>query len=132
MNLSFDQCQTRCEGDDQCQAITYDKKHSACFLKGDASILVRAPDAAMAAKPAVASKVQYSSLVFYKNTVVVGDSYSNEPSNYANSVTACAVDQKCMGFNFDSPNNMCSMLDQVSSLSVFKSVASGTKAAGNQ
>ncbi|TGQ04883.1 MULTISPECIES: PAN domain-containing protein [unclassified Mesorhizobium] len=132
MNLSFDQCQTRCEGDDQCQAITYDKKHSACFLKGDASILVRAPDAAMAAKPAVASKVQYSSLVFYKNTVVVGDSYSNEPSNYASCVTACAVDQKCMGFNFDSPNNMCSMLDQVSSLSVFKGVASGTKAAGNE
>ncbi|KUM27539.1 hypothetical protein AU467_16695 [Mesorhizobium loti] len=132
MNLSFDQCQTRCEGDEQCQAITYDKKHSACFLKSDASILVRAPDAAMAAKPAVASKVQYSSLIFYKNTVVVGDSYSNEPSNYANCVTACAVDQKCMGFNFDGPNNMCSMLDQVSSLSVFKGVASGTKAAGNQ
>ncbi|RWE43125.1 MAG: hypothetical protein EOS79_15635 [Mesorhizobium sp.] len=132
MNLSYDQCQTRCEGDDQCQAITYDKKHSACFLKGDASILVRAPDAAMAAKPAVASKVQYSSLVFYKNTVVVGDSYSNEPSDYANCVTACAVDQKCLGFNFDGPNNMCSMLDQVSSLSVFKGVASGTKAAGNQ
>ncbi|AZO34112.1 MAG: hypothetical protein EOS76_10950 [Mesorhizobium sp.] len=132
MNLSFDQCQTRCEGDDQCQAITYDKKHSACFLKGDASILVRAPDAAMAAKPAVASKVEYSSLVFYKNTVVVGDSYSNEPSNYASCVTACAVDQKCLGFNFDGPNNMCSMLNQVSSLSVFKGVASGTKAAGNQ
>ncbi|PBB36760.1 PAN domain-containing protein [Mesorhizobium sp. WSM3868] len=132
MNISFDQCQTRCEGDDQCQAITYDKKHSACFMKADASILVRASDAAAGAKPSVASKVQLSSLVFYKNSVVVGDSYSNEPSSYANCVLACAADQKCQGFNFDSPNNMCSMLDQVSSLSVFKGVLSGSKATGNQ
>ncbi|TPI67273.1 hypothetical protein FJ420_16450 [Mesorhizobium sp. B3-1-3] len=101
-------------------------------MKGDASILVRAPDAAAAAKASVASKVQLSSLVFYKNTVVVGDSYSNEPGSYANCVLACAADQKCQGFNFDSPNNMCSMLDQVSSLSVFKGVQSGSKAAGNQ
>lgn len=130
-NVSFDQCQTQCEGDDRCLAITYDKKHSACFMKGDASVLVRAPDAAVAVKPAVASKVQYSSLVFYKNTVVVGNSYSTLTSTYADCVLACAADQKCMGFDFDSPNKMCSMLDQVDSLSVFKGVASGSKAAGN-
>ncbi|WP_457153061.1 PAN domain-containing protein, partial [Mesorhizobium sp. P5_C1] len=80
---------------------------------------------------AVANKVQYSSLVFYKNTVVVGESYSNIPSTYADCVLACAADQKCMGFNFDTPNKMCSMLDQVDTLSVFKGVASGSKAAGN-
>lgn len=130
-NVSFDQCQTQCEGDNRCLAITYDKKHSACFMKGDASVLVRAPDAAVAVKQAVANKVQYSSLVFYKNTVVVGESYSNIPSTYADCVLACAADQKCMGFNFDTPNKMCSMLDQVDTLSVFKGVASGSKAAGN-
>ncbi|WP_457154989.1 PAN/Apple domain-containing protein, partial [Mesorhizobium sp. P5_C1] len=31
-NVSFDQCQTQCEGDNRCLAITYDKKHSACFM----------------------------------------------------------------------------------------------------
>lgn len=130
-DVSFDQCQTQCEGDNRCLAITYDKKHSACFMKGDASVLVRAPDATVAVKQAVAGKVQYSSLVFYKNTVVVGNSYSSITSTYADCVLACAADVKCMGFDFDSPNKMCSMLDQVDSLSVFKGVASGSKAAGN-
>ncbi|TIS85850.1 MAG: hypothetical protein E5W89_31565 [Mesorhizobium sp.] len=130
-NVAFDQCQTQCESDNRCLAITYDKKHSACFMKGDASVLVRAPDAAVAVKQALANKVQYSSLIFYKNTVVVGNSYSNLSGSYADCVLACSTDQKCMGFNFDSPNKMCSLLDQVDSLSVFKGVASGSKAAGN-
>ncbi|TPL81388.1 hypothetical protein FJ950_24530 [Mesorhizobium sp. B2-3-14] len=130
-NVSFDQCQTQCEGDNRCAAITYDKKHSACFMKGDASVLVKDPDATMAAKQVVGGKLQYSSLVFYKNTVVVGESYSNVPSAYADCVMACAMDQKCLGFNFDSPNKMCSMLDRVDSLALFKGVASGSKTAGN-
>ncbi|CAH2402316.1 hypothetical protein MES5069_310052 [Mesorhizobium escarrei] len=41
-------------------------------MKDNGSILVRSPDAVMAAKGAIQANLQYSSLVFAKDTVVVG------------------------------------------------------------
>ncbi|MES0196827.1 PAN domain-containing protein [Mesorhizobium sp. M0011] len=127
-NVSLEQCQAQCEADRRCLALTYDKKHAACFMKNNGSILVRSPDAVMAAKGSIKADLQYSSLVFAKDTVVVGGAYANVRSNYADCVVACAADQRCLGFNFDGPNKMCAMLDTVTSSSPFKGVASGVKA----
>lgn len=127
-NVSFEQCRAQCEADSRCLALTYDKKHSACFMKNTGSILVRSPDAVMAAKKAIQANLQYSSLVFAKDTVVVGEGYANVRSSYADCIMACGADQRCLGFNFDGPNKMCAMLDSVTSSSPFKGVTSGIKA----
>ncbi|RVA74181.1 PAN domain-containing protein, partial [Mesorhizobium sp. M7A.F.Ca.CA.001.11.2.1] len=127
-NVTLEQCQSQCEADRRCLALTYDKKHAACFMKSNGSILVRSPDAVMAAKGAIKANLQYSSLVFGKDTVVVGGAYANVRSGYADCVLACAADQRCLGFNFDGPNKMCAMLDNVTSSSPFKGVTSGVKA----
>ncbi|RWA77838.1 PAN domain-containing protein [Mesorhizobium sp.] len=126
-NVSFEQCQAQCEADRRCLALTYDKMHAACFMKNNGSILIRSPDAVMAVKGSIKAKLQYSSLVFAKNTVVVGGAYANVRSDYADCVLACAADQRCLGFNFDGPNKMCAMLDNVTSSSPFKGVTSGVK-----
>ncbi|TPI29762.1 hypothetical protein FJW07_30095 [Mesorhizobium sp. B3-1-9] len=130
-NVSLEQCQAQCQADRRCLALTYDKKHAACFMKNNGSILVRSPDAVMAAKGAIKANLKYSSLVFAKDTVVVGEAYANVRSSYPDCVMACAADQRCLGFNFDSPNNMCAMLDTLTSSSAFKGVASGVKATRN-
>ncbi|RWM82840.1 MAG: hypothetical protein EOR84_34310 [Mesorhizobium sp.] len=127
-SVSLEQCQAQCEADRSCLALTYDKKHAACFMKDNASILVRNPDAVMAAKGAIKANLQYSSLVFAKDTVVIGAAYANVRSSYADCVVACAADQRCLGFNFDGPNKMCAMLDSVTSSSPFKGVMSSVKA----
>ncbi|RUV21774.1 PAN domain-containing protein [Mesorhizobium sp. M7A.F.Ca.MR.245.00.0.0] len=130
-DVSLEQCQAQCKADRRCLALTYDKKHAACFMKNNGSILVRSPDAVMAAKGAIKANLQYSSLVFAKDTVVIGGAYANVRSGYADCVLACSADQRCLGFNFDGPNKMCAMLDSVTSSSSYKGVVSGVKATRN-
>jgi hypothetical protein len=127
-DIPFSQCEAQCNGDSRCVALTYDKRHSACFMKSDASVLIRDENATMAARGVANDHLQYSTLVFAANTVVVGNSYSSVRSGYAECVVACAMDQRCVAFNFDTPNKMCSMLDRATSSQTFKTVASGLKA----
>jgi hypothetical protein len=126
-NVSFQQCQSQCEGDNRCLAVTYNKTYSACFMKGDATILIRDDSATMFAKAVVAGNLQQSPLVFAKNTVIVGNGYASSHAGYAECVMACAVDQRCAGFNFDA-NKQCTLLDRAVSSADFRGVTSGLKA----
>jgi hypothetical protein len=126
-NVSLQQCQSQCEGDHRCLALTYNKTHSACFMKGDATILIRDDHATTSAKQVVAGNLQQSPLVFAKNTVIVGNGYSSRQISYADCVMACAIDQSCAGFNFDA-NKVCTLLDRAVSSSDFRGVSSGLKA----
>lgn len=129
-NISFEQCRNQCQGDSKCAAITYNKRHSVCFMKGHASILIKSDEATMAAKPAVASSLQYSSLVFAKDTVVVGSPYSSTATRYPDCIMACASDQLCAGFNYDS-NKTCTLMNAINSSADFRGVTSGMKAVAN-
>lgn len=129
MNVSFDQCRDQCRSNSKCLAITYNKKHSACFMKQGAAILVRSDEATMAARRVIEDSLQYSTLVFAKGTLVVG--HSSSEVSYADCVAACADNQTCVGFNFDAQNRMCSLMDMVETASEFKGVASGLKASTN-
>lgn len=130
-NISFDQCQNQCKSNSSCFALTYNKKYNACFMKNGAAILVRSDEATMAARRIVENSLQYSTLVFAKDTVVVGHSYSSSEVSHADCIAACAANQTCVGFNFDSQNRICSLMDRVESASEFKGVASGLKASTN-
>ncbi|GLS33463.1 PAN domain-containing protein [Mesorhizobium albiziae] len=126
-DVSFQQCQNQCERDSQCLALTYNKAHSACFMKGNATILIRDDHATTSAKEVVSGNLQQSPLVFAKNTVIVGNGYSSGQTIYADCVMACATDQRCAGFNFDA-NKVCTLLDRTVSSSDFRGVSSGLKA----
>jgi hypothetical protein len=127
-NVSFDQCQARCKDDAKCLAVTYNKKHRACFLKSDASILVRSDEATMAARKVLEPSITLSTLVFASDTVVVGQSYASAVADHTECVLACAKDQACAGFNFDAKNRMCSLMGSAEASSPFKGVESGLKA----
>lgn len=129
-NISFEQCRNQCQGDNKCAAITYNKRHSVCFMKGHASILIKSDEATMAAKPTVASSLQYSSLVFAKDTVVVGSPYSSTVTRYPDCIMACASDQLCAGFNYDA-NKTCTLMNAINSSADFRGVTSGMKAVAN-
>lgn len=126
-NVSFEQCQRGCEGDNRCLAVTYNKTYSACFMKGDATVLIRDGNATMFAKGLVAGNLQQSSLVFAKNTVIVGNGYTTSETVYVDCVMACAADQRCAGFNFDA-NKQCTLLDRAVSSTDYRGVTSGLKA----
>jgi hypothetical protein len=108
--------------------VTYNKKHRACFLKSDASILVRSDEATMAARKVLEPSITLSTLVFASDTVVVGQSYASAVADHTECVLACAKDQACAGFNFDAKNRMCSLMGSAEASSPFKGVESGLKA----
>lgn len=126
-NVSRQQCEVQCELDNRCLAVTYNKAHSVCFMKGDASILVRDDNATTSAKEVVVGNLQQSPLVFAKNTVIIGNGYSSGQTQYTACVMACATDLRCAGFNFDA-NKVCTLLDTAVSSSEFRGVSSGLKA----
>jgi hypothetical protein len=78
-SVSRQQCETQCERDNRCLAVTYNKTHSVCFMKGEASILIRDDNATTSAKEVVVDLHQ-SPLVFAKNTVIIGNGYSSGPN----------------------------------------------------
>jgi hypothetical protein len=127
---SLEQCHQECSADQQCLALTYDKKNAVCFLKSDASVLIANPGAAMASRRSMEGKLQPSSLQLSSNTVAVGNPYDSAVATYVDCVMSCATDKRCVGLNFDA-NKLCTLLEQVSSSSPFKGVTSGRKSGLN-
>jgi hypothetical protein len=124
--LTFDQCQSRCDADQQCGALTYDRKNSVCFLKSGASVLIANAGATMASRRSIEGSLKRSSLVLTSNTVQVGNGYMDGVTTYVDCVMSCATDLRCRAFNFDA-SKLCTLLDSVRSSSSFKGVTSGRK-----
>ncbi|TPN37901.1 hypothetical protein FKO01_06525 [Mesorhizobium sp. B2-3-3] len=80
--ITAEECQSACDRDFKCLAVTYNTKYQASFMKGDASILVKSEDSVMAAKKVVESNLHYSNLVFAKNTEVSGNPYRSGQLRY--------------------------------------------------
>ncbi|TGT85408.1 MULTISPECIES: PAN domain-containing protein [unclassified Mesorhizobium] len=129
--VTAEQCQSACDRDFTCLAVTYNTKYQACFMKGDASILVKSEDSLMAAKKVVESNLHYSNLVFAKNTEVSGTSYWTGQLRYPDCILQCVNEKSCLGFNFRSKEIMCTLLSSVTQSSDNSAVASGIKSVGN-
>ncbi|RWE78249.1 PAN domain-containing protein [Mesorhizobium sp.] len=129
--ITADECKSACDRDFKCLAVTYNTKYQACFMKGDASILVKSEDSVMAAKKVVESNLHYSNLVFAKNTEISGNPYWSGQMRYPDCILQCANENSCQGFNFRSKEMACTLLSSVSQSSDNSAVASGIKSVGN-
>ncbi|QKC83476.1 hypothetical protein EB232_19330 [Mesorhizobium sp. NZP2077] len=129
--VTAEQCQSACDRDFTCLAVTYNTKYQACFMKGDASVLVKSEESVMAAKKVVESNLHYSNLVFAKNTEVSGAPYWTGQLRYPDCILQCANENSCMGFNFRSKEMSCTLFKSVTQSVDNVAVASGIKSVGN-
>ena len=129
--VTAEQCQSACDRDFTCLAVTYNTKYQACFMKGDASVLVKSEESVMAAKKVVESNLHYSNLVFAKNTEVSGASYWTGQLTYPDCILQCANESSCMGFNFRSKETSCTLFNSITQSSDNVAVASGIKRVGD-
>lgn len=129
--VTAEQCQNACDRDFTCLAVTYNTKYQACFMKGDASVLVKSEESVMAAKKVVESNLHYSNLVFAKNTEVSGVPYWTGQLRYPDCILQCANEKSCMGFNFRSKEMSCTLFNSVAQSFDNVAVASGIKSVGN-
>jgi hypothetical protein len=129
-NVTQQDCEATCRDNAQCLATTYNKTFQACFLKGDASILVRNGNSTVWAKDVVANNMTLSDLAFAQQQALVGHSYQRAAASYPDCVLACAEDAKCRGFNH--AGTTCELLDTVAQSADEAATSSGMKSAASQ
>ena len=129
-NVTKQACEAACRDSAQCLATTYNRTFQACFLKGDASILVRNGNATVWAKDVVADNLRLSDLVFAQQQSLVGHSYQRSSGSYSDCVLSCAEDAKCRGFNH--VGTTCELLDNVVQSADEATTSSGMKSVASQ
>ena len=130
-NISSEQCQSACDSDYKCLAVTYNTKFQACFMKGDASLLVKSDESIMAAKKVVESNLRRSNLVFATKTEIFGISYWSAALRYPDCILQCANDNSCVGFNFRKKESACVLFNRITESAGNAAVASGIKSVAN-
>ncbi|ESW90265.1 PAN domain-containing protein [Mesorhizobium sp. C280B] len=130
-NVSSEQCQSVCDRDFKCLAVTYNTKFQACFMKGDASLLVKSDESIMAAKKVVEGNLRYSNLVFATKTEIFGNSYWSAALRYPDCILQCANDNSCVGFNFRKKESACVLFNRITESAGNAAVASGIKSVAN-
>ncbi|TIX45430.1 MAG: hypothetical protein E5V36_05980 [Mesorhizobium sp.] len=130
-NVTSEQCQSACDRDFKCLAVTYNTKFQACFMKGDASLLVKSEDSIMAARKVVEGNLHYSNLVFATKTEVSGNAYWSSPLRCPDCILQCANDNSCLGFNFRKKESACVLFNSITHSADNAAVASGIKSVAN-
>ncbi|MER9130859.1 PAN domain-containing protein [Mesorhizobium sp. M0768] len=130
-SVSSEQCQSACDRDFKCLAVTYNTKFQACFMKGDASLLVKSAESIMAAKKVVEGNLRYSNLVFATKTEISGNAYWNSPLRYPDCILQCANDNSCLGFNFRKKESACVLFNRITQSADNAAVVSGIKSVAN-
>lgn len=127
-DITYAGCHEICEGDSQCKAITYNTKHSVCFLKDNVVALIRNSDAVAAYASAKASDVIVSDFTSYSGVDLPGGDYKRlRGSNYIQCFTACIGDKACKAFSYLPKNSECWLKDTIGRPKATKGVELGIK-----
>ena len=127
-NVTYSGCREICEGDSQCKAITYNTKHSVCFLKDNVVALIRNSDAVAAYASSKAADVIVSDFTSYSGIDLPGGDYKRlRGSNYLQCFTACIGDNACKAFSYVPKKNECWLKDAIGRPKATKGVELGIK-----
>jgi hypothetical protein len=124
---SVDSCRRSCDDRADCEAFTFNKTFSVCFLKGKTSVLVRDPTAYTGLRTEVAPRVRISDLVFNSRTALTGRSLMVTQDPYVDCVLRCDAIWKCAGFNFSRSKKTCTLLEQINGAKYDADFASGKR-----
>ncbi len=109
--IGQDACAAKCEGNDACEAFTYDKWNKWCFLKSSVDGLRMEPKAVSGVRPWYSEPRRSEAsvdMVRYRGKRFPGTGYE---THRATSMEACEQicqgDGHCMGFTFHAEQNRC-------------------------
>jgi hypothetical protein len=108
-DVSLDQCQTACENDQSCEALTYNKSQRFCFLKSDAKIAVRNRDAMTSVAGWLSPDVKVSTFVIASGRDMPGGDYRHFKASFLECYLACEIDTQCRAFAFIRGKRSCWM-----------------------
>lgn len=127
-DVTYSGCREICEGDSQCKAITYNTKHSVCFLKDNVVALIRNSDAVAAYASSKAADVIVSDFASYSGIDLPGGDYKRlRGSDYLQCFTACIGDNACKAFSYVPKKSECWLKDTIGRPKATKGVELGIK-----
>jgi serine protease Do len=127
-NVSRAECQSRCQSDNSCKALTYNKPERFCFLKTGAVLLVANRDAATAVAGELAPSVVVSTFTIAAGRDMAGGDYLRlRNSNFVACYVACEQDSQCRAFAFVRKQKTCWLKNSIGLLSAKAGVDLGIR-----
>ncbi|MBB4235465.1 trypsin-like peptidase domain-containing protein [Rhizobium esperanzae] len=127
-DVTYSGCHEICEADSQCKAITYNTKHSVCFLKDNVVVLIRNSDAVAAYASSKAADVIVSDFTSYSGIDLPGGDYKRlRGSNYLQCFMACIGDNACKAFSYVPKKSECWLKGTIGRPKATKGVELGIK-----
>lgn len=112
--VSYSACKDACNADRQCQALTYNKRHSVCFLKTDVKILLKNRDAVAAYPNWKSEEVFVTDFTVEANMDAPGGDYRRlRQSQFVHCFFECATDNRCRAFSYVRRTNDCWLKNKV-------------------
>ncbi|HEV2504788.1 MAG TPA: trypsin-like peptidase domain-containing protein [Mesorhizobium sp.] len=125
---TYSGCRAACEGDERCKAITYNTKHSVCFLKNNVVALIRNKDAMAAYSASKAADVILSEFTSYSGVDIPGGDYKRiRQSTYLGCFVSCIGEKACKAFSFIPKKKECWLKDTLGRPQIVKGVELGLK-----
>src|SRR5262249_24939030 len=125
------QCETACGKDKACNAYSFNKWNSVCFLKSEATLRFLDPSTTSGLKgetyPPPISDGMVAMLRF-RNKAFSGEPVSANPENrFEDCETACEKSDSCIAFSFIKAESMCNIFEQAGEYMSDDGVDSGAK-----
>ncbi len=108
-DVSMSQCQAACQDNASCKALTYNKRQRFCFLKNDAKIAVRNPDATTSVVEWLSASVKVSTFVIASDRDMRGGDYRTFKAGFIECYLACEIDMQCKAFSYIRKKRSCWM-----------------------
>ena len=127
-NTSLSDCRRSCEIDRRCRAFTFNRRHSACFLKEDGSIMVSNADAISGYDRDLAANMTDTGFIISADMDAPGGDYKRvRQSNFIGCIVDCALDWQCKAFAYVRDTRDCWLKDRVGPIQRMPGVEFGLK-----
>jgi hypothetical protein len=126
--LDFKQCKQECEAKTECQALTYNTRARACFLKTNITTITQNDNAIVAYRAELRPQIKLSSLQFLPGTEILGQVIEEALDvNYVDCIRRCDENTECQAFTHRSKPMGCRLLKSVEHQRANVGMASGHK-----
>ena len=127
-NVTMAECENACQSDSRCLALTFNRKHSVCFMKNGGERVFKNSNADAAYKSALSPVLHISKITILEATDLPGDDYNQlDGVGFGVCSDSCEEDTRCRSFTYHAKSKTCWLKSEIPVSSASRRVISGVK-----
>lgn len=127
-NVSVSDCEDACQSDNRCQAYTFNKKYSACFLKSAGERVFRNLNAEAGYKASLGASLRISKIAIFEGTDLPGGDLAElKQIGFGDCSDACEGNSRCKAFTYHGKSKTCWLKADLPQALPSKRLISGVK-----